>query len=358
MVLALGSAVFLGVLFTRGIISLDQVVRRFGESNLDVRAEVKSRDEVGRLGTSFNQMAETIQSYSAQLEALLGAYGRFVPQDFLRFLEKKSVLDVKLGDQVQKEMTILFSDIRSFTQLSESMTPAENFNFLNSYLSRVGPEIRAHNGFIDKYIGDAIMALFPDSPDDAVNAALAMLEKLREYNEHRRSSGYLPISVGMGIHTGMLMLGTLGEHERMDGSVIADAVNLCSRLQGLTRIYGGSILVTGHTLGLLKDTGNHSHRFLDRVRVKGRKDTVMIHEIYDADSPAFREKKKATTPDFLTALQAYYARNVAAAEKQFRELKRQSPNDKILDIYIVRCARLRLGGFPEGWTGVESITLK
>jgi class 3 adenylate cyclase len=358
MILALGSAVFLGVLFTRSIISLDRVVRRFGESNLDVRAVVKTRDEVGRLGTSFNQMAETIQRYSAQLEALLVAYGRFVPQDFLRFLDKASVLDVKLGDQVQKEMTILFSDIRSFTALSESMTPAENFNFLNSFLSRVGPEIRSHNGFIDKYIGDAIMALFPASADDAVDAALAMLFKLKEYNGHRRSSGYSPISIGVGIHTGNLMLGTLGEHERMDGSVIADAVNLCSRLQGLTRLYGGSILVTGHTLGLLKPGSDHCTRFLDRVRVKGRKDTVMIHEIYDADPPAVREKKRAITPAFLAALQAYYGRDIAAAEKQFRELKRRSPNDKILDIYIVRCARLRTGGVPEGWTGVESITMK
>ncbi len=358
MVLALGSAVFLGALFTRSIISLERVVRRFGENDLEVRAEVKTRDEVGKLGTSFNQMAETIQKYSAQLEALLDAYGRFVPQDFLRYLDKKSVLDVKLGDQVQKEMTVLFSDIRSFTELSETMSPAENFNFLNSYLSRVGPEIRAYHGFIDKYIGDAIMALFPDSADDAIHAALAMLEKLKEYNGHRRSSGYAPISIGIGIHTGKLMLGTLGEHERMDGSVIADAVNLCSRLQGLTKIYGGSILVTGHTIGLMEDSDHHYHRFLDRVRVRGRKDTVMIHEVYDMDPPAMRDAKKATTTDFLAALQSYYARDIDTAEKQFRALRRRSPSDKILDIYIVRCARLRTTGFPEGWTGVESITLK
>jgi len=94
------------------------------------------------------------------------------------------------------------------------------------------------------------------------------------------------------------------------------------------------------------------------VRVKGRKDTVMIHEIFDADPPAVRERKKAITPGFLAALKNYYARDLARADKQFRELKRQSPNDKILDIYIVRCARLRRGGYPEGWTGVESITMK
>ena len=108
-----------------------------------------------------------------------------MPHDFLRFLGKGSIIEVKLGDQVQKEMTVLFSDIRSFTTLSEYMTPEENFKFLNSYLNRIGPEIRSHNGFIDKYIGDAIMALFPERPDDAVRAAVAMREKLREYNDER-----------------------------------------------------------------------------------------------------------------------------------------------------------------------------
>ena len=139
LLLAIVSSVLMGTLFTRGIISLDDVVRRFGKENLEVRAEVRTRDEVGRLGASFNSMAETIQEYSARLEALLSAYGRFVPHELLRLLDKGSILDVKLGDQTEKEMTVLFSDIRSFTSLSETMTPFENFNFINSYLRRMGP---------------------------------------------------------------------------------------------------------------------------------------------------------------------------------------------------------------------------
>ena len=124
---------------------------------------------------------------------LTKAYQRFVPEQLLRNLEKKSILDVKLGDQVQKEMSILFSDIRSFTTLSESMTPEENFRFVNSYLSRMGPLVREHHGYIDKYIGDAIMALFDRSPDDAVKTSVEMLATLREYNEGRLRAGYDPI---------------------------------------------------------------------------------------------------------------------------------------------------------------------
>jgi two-component system sensor histidine kinase ChiS len=358
LLLALASSVILGGLFTRGIISLDRVVRRFGENKFEERAAVRSRDEVGRLGRSFNLMAETIQAYSSRLEALLDAYGKFVPHDFLRFLDRTSVLDVKLGDQVQRDMAVLFSDIRSFTELSEQMSPAETFNFLNSYLGRVGPEIAAHHGFIDKYIGDAIMGLFPDSTDDALAAAVGMLEKLDEYNGHRRSSGYSPIRVGIGIHTGRLMLGTLGEHGRMDVSVISDAVNLASRLQGLSKIYGASLLVTGQALGSLKNPAGWRNRFIDRVRVKGRRDTVQIHEVFEADPAAIRDRKHLTADALKQAIMAYYARDLDGALAKFAALKKASPYDRILDIYIARCKKLKAGGIPEGWTGVEVITLK
>ena len=146
-------------------------------------------------------------------------------------------------------MTVLFSDIRSFTSLSESMTPFENFNFLNSYLSRMGPEIRANGGFIDKYIGDAIMALFPRSRRRRAGRGRGHAgEAGGVQRAPRHAAGTARSRSAIGVNTGSLMLGTLGEQERMDGSVIADAVNLCSRLESLTRLYGAGILTTGRTL--------------------------------------------------------------------------------------------------------------
>ncbi len=124
-----------------------------------------------------------------RLAKINNAYSRFVPQQFLNFLDRDSIIDVKLGDQIQKEMTVLFSDIRSFTTLSEQMTPQENFNFLNDYLRQVSPVIREHHGFIDKYIGDAIMALFAQQPNDAIQAAIAMQHKVAAYNVQRQESG-------------------------------------------------------------------------------------------------------------------------------------------------------------------------
>jgi len=351
------ASVFMGTLFTRGIVSLDAVVRRFGKENLDLRAAVRSRDEVGRLGVSFNAMAETIQGYSAQLEALLSAYGRFVPHELLRLLAKENILDVKLGDFVQRDMTVLFSDIRSFSALSESMTPFENFNFLNSYLKRMGPEIRACGGFIDKYIGDGIMALFSRSPDDGLAAAVAMQRKLVEYNVHRASSGYAPIGVGIGVHTGSLMLGTVGEHERMDGSVIADAVNLCSRLEALTRVYGAAILTTSRTLKA-SVPGRFASRFIDRVRVKGRRETVLLFEILDGDPPDKRVLKLSYREELARAMRLYYGRRFDEALRIIAGLRSRNPEDEILRIFRRRCELFVNLGVPDDWQGVELIEIK
>ena len=174
------------------------------------------------------------------------AYSRFVPNEFLRTLGRESILDVHLGDQIQGTMTVLFSDIRSFTTISEGMTPQENFTFLNDYLKQVIPPIRMNHGFIDKYIGDAVMAIFPDTPEDAVKAAIGMLRELEAYN--RKGKLKCALRIGVGLHTGTLMLGTIGDDARMDGTVISDTVNLASRLEGLTKRYGASLIVSEQTL--------------------------------------------------------------------------------------------------------------
>jgi Adenylate cyclase, family 3 (some proteins contain HAMP domain) len=121
-----------------------------------------------------------------RLAKLSAAYGRFVPHDFISLLEKPSIIDVKLGENQERDMTVLFADIRSFTALSENMTPPENFAFINTYLEKISPAIRRNNGFIDKYIGDAVMALFPSSSSDGVRAAIDMQKEVNIYNQQRQ----------------------------------------------------------------------------------------------------------------------------------------------------------------------------
>jgi adenylate cyclase len=227
---------------------------------------------------------EQAQKYALESQILLAdSYARFVPRQFLVNLGKESILDVRLGDQVQKHMAIMFADIRSFTKLSESMTPRENFNFINSYLKRMSPIIQRHNGFIDKFLGDGIMALFETSTEDSLNAAIDMQKYIVEYNAYRSKHNYQPISIGIGIHTGNLMLGTIGSDVRMDGTVISDAVNLASRVEGLTKLYGIKIATSDETLSSLSDKERYKHRFIDRVKVVGKDRPVNVIEIMDGD---------------------------------------------------------------------------
>jgi two-component system, sensor histidine kinase ChiS len=233
------------------------------------------------------------------------------------------------------------------------MSPFENFNFLNSFLRRMGPKIRDAGGFIDKYIGDGIMALFPEKPDDALAAAVGMQEAMVEYNIHRGKSGYKPIAIGIGLNAGRLMLGTVGEHERMDGSVISDAVNLCSRLQGLTRVYNSSILTTGQTLKMLAAPTRFRCRFIDRVRVRGKKETILLFEVLDGEPPMQRERKLSYRSEFAQALRLYFGRSFAEALEIIKKLAHENPQDEILRIYRKRCELHVNLGTPQGWEGVE-----
>ncbi len=268
---------------------------------------------------------------------LTDAAKRFVPNEFLSFLGHKSLVDVQVGDQVQQEMSVLFSDIRDFTTLSETMTPEDNFKFINAYLCRMEPAIIENQGFIDKYIGDAIMALFSGEADNALKAGIVMLKRLTKYNQHRALSGYIPIRIGIGINTGSLMLGTVGGYSRMDGTVISDAVNLASRLESLTKNYGVSLLISHHTLARLQNPTQYSLRLIEQIKVKGKSKAVAMFEVFDGDSPEIQEAKLATKSIFEEGLLLHYRHCFREATQLFQDVLRLNPRDRAAQIYLDRC---------------------
>jgi PAS domain S-box-containing protein len=299
-----------------------------------------------------NELLARVKTH-IRLAKINAAYGRFVPHEFLRFLDKESIEDVKLGDQIQREMTILFADIRSFTSLSENMTPQENFNFLNSYLGQVSPIIRQHHGFIDKYIGDAVMALFPDTVEDALKAAIAIQHKVQEYNQHRHNTGYRPIKVGIGLHTGLLMLGTVGEAERMESTVIADAVNMASRMEGLTKVYGAAIIVSENALFSLQQPDQYHHRFLGRAQVKGKQKPVSIFEIFNGDTEEMIALKVRTHTTFTKGLKYFYKQQFNEAKACFQEVLKHNPEDQAAQLYSKRAAHILKYGVSPDFEGIE-----
>jgi two-component system sensor histidine kinase ChiS len=293
-----------------------------------------------------------------QLSKVNIAYSNFVPLEFLKLLEKDSIIDVRLGDHVQKHMAVLFADIRSFTTLSESMTPKENFDFINAYLGRVSPVIRKNRGFIDKYIGDAIMALFPEAADDAVQASIEIHQHLEIFNQERQRENLQPVHIGIGLHIGTLMLGTIGEEKRMEGTVISDAVNLASRLEGLTKMYGASIVVSESILNESSHRERHHYRFLGKVRVKGKQEPVKVFEIIDSEPEEVREKKIILQPTFDQAIEAYYQKQFQHASQLFEHILQQLPIDKAASFYLERCEHYITQGTPPDWEGIEALSQK
>jgi len=342
----------------RPVSELMMNMKKAGSGELDSFSIVRTNDEIGTLAEGFNDMSNRLQSYFRSLSDINAANARFVPRQFLEFLGKESITDIRLGDQVQKEMTILFSDIRDFTTISEKMTPKENFDYLNSYLGYMEPVIRMNNGFIDKFIGDSIMALFPDNSEDAINSAIEMRIKLTEFNEIMEQFGKPPINSGIGIHTGMLMLGIIGGEGRMDGTVISDAVNLTSRIEGLTKIYGCSVVITEDTLININDPSHYHFRFLDVVKVKGKKEAVYIFEIIDGEPESVKTLKIQTKDIYNKAIQHYKKREFKEAVAIFRNINAINPHDKVIKLYMERCDRFIHSGVPEHWDGVESFDYK
>jgi two-component system sensor histidine kinase ChiS len=304
-----------------------------------------------------NQLKEALRSEQlarkAQEELNL-AYSRFVPHEFLKLLGKESAVDIQLGDHIQKEMTIMFSDIRSFTSLSETMTPQENFDFLNSYLKRVGPIIRKNNGFIDKYVGDTIMALFHDKPENAISSAIEMRKELENYNEHRKKCEYVPIDIGIGIHTGVMILGTVGEEKRMEGTVISSVVNLASHIESLNKIYGAGIIVSEQTLTNVENRAEYNYRYLSKVQVKGKKGSTTVFEIFDGDREDIKELKLKTKEDFEKGLKLYYSKEFAEASVCFNNILAKNSQDKVANFYLKRSASYMISGVPNNWEGIES----
>lgn len=306
------------------------------ENNLTTNAFTQERLEVLNLLSAQAAISlENARLYTHQV-ALTHGYSRFVPQEILRFLQKESIVDVKLGDQVQQEMAILVSDVRSFTTLSETMTPQENFDFVNAYLGHVSPIVRQHGGLIVKYMGDGMMAVFPTRAEDALRAALDKLCAVERYNNARRAHGYVPLQIGIGIHTGSMMLGTVGEPERMQSDLLSDAVNLTARLEGLAKEYGAALIISQEFLQRLADPTIYQMRFLGKAQVKGRQALVTIYEIFDADPPAQVASKAQTKADFEAALTCFFDQRFAEAYKLFQHVLQHNPQDKAAALYVQR----------------------
>jgi class 3 adenylate cyclase len=303
----------------------------------------------------YEKNLRAVQEREEAMRRIYEVANRFVPYEFIRSLGHEKITDVQLGDQVEKIVTVLFSDIREYTTLAEQMTPDENFRFVCSFNEIIGPIIREHGGFINQYLGDAIMAIFPGTPTDALSAAIAMQQAVRALNErqpHRR------IQIGVGMHTGSLIMGITGDRERLDAATISDTVNTASRIESLTKYYKADILLSGATLQGLHDPEAFHLRNLGRVQVKGKHEPLSLFECFSGAPDKVVQDKLHTLQPFNEGISHYLNKSFAQAIAVFGHVVDANPEDLTARLFLKNAALYISNGVPENWMGVEEMLSK
>lgn len=243
-----------------------------------VKAALLRRQYVREIQKTRDELEKRVEERTIELKNLGEVFRRFVPTQFLQPILDQGSL--KSGYFEAKPMSILFGDIRSYTTLAESMKAGETFAFLNEFFGVIDEAITKNKGFIDKFIGDAVMALFEgkNSAQNAVHAAIEMQQAIDEYNKERDAQQLNPVRFGIGVNTGEVMMGALGSSTRLNSTVLGDHVNLASRLETLTKKFQTRILISHYTF---KDLPKEDYltRRIDNLRVKGKKNPVQIYEV-------------------------------------------------------------------------------
>ena len=367
--------VVLLVIVLSGLITrpLNQVVRAMRDivktHDLTRRVEVSYKDEVGELGDSFNAMTSALDQAYGEIKGyalkaaiaqrremkIRNVFQKYVPNQVIEqfFMSPESML---IGED--RTLAVLFSDIREFTALSETMSSREIVESLNQYFGRMVEAVMRYQGLVDKYIGDAVMAFFGAPADDAhsalhsVQAALAMIDELASFNAWQTERGRPAIRIGVGINYGTVTIGNIGSEAKMDYTVVGDMVNVASRLEGLTKYYQEPILIS-ETVHQYVD-GKIPCRLVDRVQVKGRKRGLAVYgvrrKLSEPEERAWRLHDQAT--------KSFYERDFSGALSLFTEVVNLLPEDPV-ELSFLKRSRLYLASPPSAdWTGVVAHTQK
>lgn len=283
---------------------------------------------------------------------------KFVPSEFIKSLGKAKITEVLLGDLAEREVTVVFADIRDFTTISESLSPRDNFLFVNGFNNRMGPIVRKNEGFIMQYLGDGFMALFPKGSQGALNASVEMHQALHEYNEERVLKNRLPVKIGIGMQNGNLIMGITGDNDRLDAAIISDTVNTAARIEGLSKHYNTSILLTKECIENLNDPELFDFRFLGPVQVKGKQKAIDLYECINGDDTTLFKHKLKTMSTFNHAMELYFNKEFAMAAVAFQEIFKMNTMDKTSKLFLNKSAHLITQEIEENWKGVELMKSK
>jgi len=333
--------------FLSSIGKLRKTVNLIASGEWNVKVDIHTRDEVEELGERFNMMTSAIKTYVSEVTKLNSAYLRFVPQQFLKLLGKEKMTDIQLGDQQNRYMTILVCHVRNFDELSRDMTTDENFTFINQFLNQFGPIIRENNGFISRYLGPGMLTMFPRKTSHALEAARQIRGQLLRYNQSREKQGLVPIDIGISIHSGEVMLGIIGEEQRIEGSVISNHVNLAIDLERLSQTLGVSVLVTSQVFEAITPLERENIRYLGEIELTTQKHSIQLYDWFETDHSTLKQQKVKDKVKFEAAVEAFHQGKYYEARKGFVQIMKANRNDLIAKYYFFKCDEYLHSGLSE-----------
>lgn len=293
------------------------------------------------------QLEARLRAADEYRQSLMDVQSRFVPNELLRILDIDDLRRVRSGYRVEREMTVLISDIRGYTTMIEDMNVAEAGNLAMGFLRAVELPIISYNGMIQDVRGDEIVAVF-ESEADAVRAGLAMLRSLQEHNQERKALGSEELRAGIGINTGAVAVGLVGGVNRMVLTIIGDAVDLAARVESTNKRYGSALLISDRTYKRLATSEQFDIRRMERVMVVNRRRPVTIYEVYDEDSAPLRAAKRAAQPAFDEAFALFDAGDVDGARAAFERCRELLPEDPVAPLHLSHCDAVARGEMTPG----------
>lgn len=312
---------------------IEKAVYRLSDGRIRDDIEIGGNRQFEGIEHGLNKINDNYKEKENLIKKTNIEYEKYIPKQFLKFLGKNSILELELGNQVQKEVTTMFCDIRNSTSMSSTLSLEENFNYINSYLKTVSPLIRKHGGFVDKYLGDGVLAVFT-KPESAIECAVQIVKSIEAKN---RSETKTPsMDVGISLNTGEVVFGVVGEEERKSPTIISDTVNLASKMENINKHFRTKIIFSKRTLNSLKNDYPLSYRFIGTLTLED-KDYLTLFECMDAYDKQKREKLESMKSTFEQGVRYFNLGKYHNAKQNFETVLKKVREDKVSYMYFNKC---------------------
>lgn len=341
--------IFIGIVYfmLSPLMLLKQSASEIAVGNLDINVDIHSKDEIEDLGKIFNQMTNYLRKSFNQLQELNEVYYKFVPFRFIELLGKKNILDVKLGDQVQQKMIVMSLQLRDFYKISNTLNTEENFSLINNTFNTYGSMITENNGVVERYEDAGILSLYQEDKEQAIDTAISIIRKMNMQNKMAGKNGEKIVDIGVAIHEGDIMLGIIGQKERMSARAISEDVSAAMMLQKISKKLGSYILVSDNAMKGI--TTKYNYRYLGKVYLKELEKEIGVYDFFDGDDLDIRKKKLETKKEMEEGISLFEQKNFYEARKRFIHVTKINHLDDASKMYLFLSDKYSKDGVANGW---------